>query len=99
MRSEANGSNDSSFMQRLRRLIGRDCRYLGRRCRLVEILPDEGILVLEVREGIPPIQLDQYGQAAYRANEVTQIPIFGADPEDLSDDLLELLAHLDPEPD
>ena len=86
--------NDSGFMQRLRRLIGRDCRYLGQSCRLVEILADEGTLVLEARGGTPPIQTDLYGQAAYRANEVMLIPIFGEDRENISDDLLELLVHL-----
>lgn len=95
MHCGVNNLNDSAFMQRLRRLIGRDCSYLGRRCRLVELLADEGTLVLETREGMPPIQTDLYGQAAYRANEVMHIPIFAEDRESISDDLLELLAHLD----
>jgi hypothetical protein len=86
--------NDSVFLQRLRRLIGRDCRYLGRRCRLVEILAEEGTLVLETRDGEPPIQIDQYGQAAYRAHEFLQIPIFGEGQEALSNELLQLLSTM-----
>lgn len=85
---------DAGFLQRLRKLIGRDCGYLGKRCRLIEILADEGTLVLETREAIPPIQIDQYGQAAYRGNEVVQIPLYGENPEELSDELIELLACL-----
>lgn len=85
---------DSGFIQRLRRLIGRDCQYLGRRCRLIEILAEEGALVLETQEGTPPIQTDQYGQAAYRANELVHISIFGKDREQFSEDLLDLLTGL-----
>jgi hypothetical protein len=85
---------DADFLRRLRRLIGRECEHLGRRCRLIEILADEGTLVLETREGLPPIHADQYGQAAFRANEVVHIPIYGADRDALSEDLLQLLACL-----
>ena len=87
--------DDSGFLLRLRQLLGRDCDYLGRRCHLVEILREEGVLVLEIRDGTPPIQADQYGHAAYRANEIFQIPIFGENREQLSDDLLDLLTCLD----
>jgi len=89
--------NDPGFIQRLRLLIGRNCLYLGRHCQLVEILAEEGTLVLEVREAIPPIQPNLYGQATYRANEVMHVQIFAEDRESLSDDLLELLVHLDTE--
>ncbi|MEA3275929.1 MAG: hypothetical protein U9Q81_11675 [Pseudomonadota bacterium] len=86
--------DDANFLQRLSKLIGRDCRYLGKRCRLIEILADEGTLVLETREQVPPIQIDQYGQPVFRANEVVQIPIFGADPDQFSDELMDVLACL-----
>lgn len=82
--------NDDGFLDRLRGLIGRDCEHLGRRCRLVEVLADEGVLVLESRGGLPPVQLDQFGQASHRANEVVQIPIFGADRDHFSDELMDL---------
>jgi hypothetical protein len=86
--------DDTGFLQRLRRLIGRDCSFLGQRYRLVEVLTDEGTLVLEARGGTPPIQTDQYGQAAFRAHEILHVSIHGPDPEELSDDLMDLLASL-----
>jgi len=38
------------LLRRLRGLIGRECTYLGRSCRLLEILAEEGMLVMETRE-------------------------------------------------
>lgn len=81
---------DAGFLDRLRVLIGRDCEHLGRHCRLVEILEGEGLVVLEQRDGLPPVQVDQFGQASHRGNEVIQIPIFGADRETFSDELMDL---------
>jgi hypothetical protein len=89
--------NDSqSFMERLRRIIGRECRFYGRSCRVVEILIDEGLLVLESREPTPPIQADQYGQAAYRANDHIEVTLFDQ-AGDLSEDLMQLLDGLSAE--
>ena len=85
--------SDDAFLERMRALIGRDCLYYGRGCRIVDILTVDGHLVLETRDGPPPIQTDQYGQAAFRANEHIEVPLFGAD-EDLSVDLLHLLDGL-----
>jgi hypothetical protein len=85
--------DDGIFLERLRSLIGRECEFLGRHCRLIEVLAEDGTLVLEVRELLPPIQTDQYGQALYRGPEVIQVPIF-AGQDDLSDDLKDLLARL-----
>jgi hypothetical protein len=92
---EATRLNHDAFTQRLRRLIGRDCSYRGKHCRLIEILVEEHTLVLEVRDGAPPIHTDQYGRPNFRANELIQLPIFRADPEQLSDELLDLLSRLD----
>jgi len=85
---------DDGFLDRLRGLIGRDCEYLGRHCRLVEVLPGDGILVLEQHGGVPPIQSDQYGHASHRGNEIIQVPIFGADRDHFSDELMDLFACL-----
>ena len=85
---------DKGFLDRLRGLIGRDCEYLGGRCRLLEVLADEGTIVLERRDRLPPIQTDQYGQASHRAQDIVQIPIFGADRDHFSDELLDLFACL-----
>jgi len=85
---------DDAFLDRLRGLIGRDCEYLGGRCRLIDVLADEGTLVLERRGGLPAIQTDQYGHASHRGSEVLQIPIFGKDRDHFSDELMDLLACL-----
>ncbi|MCF7985211.1 MAG: hypothetical protein K9L70_12470 [Thiohalocapsa sp.] len=86
--------NDSEpFIARLRQLIGRDCRYYGRPCRIVEILSAEGRIVLEGREAMPPIQIDQYGQAAFRGNEHIEVPMFNQNSE-FSEDLQHLLDGL-----
>jgi hypothetical protein len=89
-----NGENDQGIMLRLRKLIGRDCEYLGTRCRLVEILADEEVLILEAREHVPPIQMDQYGQAAYRGNDLVQVPIFRRDGTSFSEEIIDLFASL-----
>ncbi|MFP4278665.1 MAG: hypothetical protein ACLFQI_01540 [Halochromatium sp.] len=89
---------DNAFTQRLRALIGRNCCYFGRDCRIVEILPetdrDQGHLVLEAFDQLPPIQTDQFGQAVFRANEHIEVPIHGAQG-DFSDELVHLLDSLD----
>jgi hypothetical protein len=83
--------------QRFRTLIGRDCQYFGRSCRIVEVLPendlDQGQLVLEVFDALPPIQTDQFGQAVFRSNEHIEVPIQGSQGE-LSDELMHLLDGL-----
>jgi hypothetical protein len=85
---------DEGFLEKLRGLIGRDCVYLGSRCRLLEILADEGTIVLERCDSLPPIQTDQYGQASHRAQDIVQIPIFGTDRNHFSDELLDLFSCL-----
>ncbi len=90
--------SDDPFIQRLRSLIGRNCRYLGRDCRIVEVLCETQAspaqLVLEAIDQVPPIQTDQFGQAVFRANEHIEIPLQG--PEgDFSEELMLLLETLD----
>ncbi len=85
---------EDGFVDRLRGLIGRDCDYLGGHCRLIEVLAEEGVLVLERRGGLPPIQTDQYGQACYRGNEVVQVPIYGTNREGFSEEMMDLFACL-----
>lgn len=89
-----NDENDLGLLTRLRKLIGRECDFLGKRCRLVEVLTDQGVLILEARERLPPIQTDQYGQAAYRGNDTMQVPIFGPDRSSFSEEIMDLFANL-----
>jgi len=78
------------LIERMRPLIGRECSYYGRRCRIIELLAPEARLVLEARDALPPIQPDQYGQAAYRSFDHVEVPLFDGDGG-YSDDLLHLL--------
>ncbi|ESQ13599.1 MAG TPA: hypothetical protein DDY14_02820 [Chromatiaceae bacterium] len=83
--------NDADiFIQRLRQLIGQNCSFYGRDCRIVEILMAEAHVVLECREATPPIQADQYGQAISRANEHIEVALFD-DAGELSEELMDLL--------
>ncbi len=88
---------DAVIFDRMRRLIGRDCRWLGQACRVVEVLPREARLVLELREETPPVQIDQYGQATYRANDILELPLFDAHG-DFSEELMLLLDELSDSP-
>lgn len=62
---------------------------------LIELLADEGTVILRCDESTPPIQRDQFGQALRRASETHQVAIFDADGENLSADMLDLMAGLD----
>ncbi|MCG6861901.1 MAG: hypothetical protein LJE70_11565 [Chromatiaceae bacterium] len=85
---------DRLLLQRLRKLIGRNCDYVGKKCLVVDVLSDEHALILEAREHLPPIQSDQYGRAAHRSNEMLQIPIFDDDRTKFSEELMDLFASL-----
>ncbi|MCU0835419.1 MAG: hypothetical protein MUC77_13460 [Chromatiaceae bacterium] len=85
---------DETFLRRLRALIGRECSYLGKHCRVIEVLAEQGTLVLELREALPPIQTDQYGQAVARSAELVEVPLFAGTGDELSEELLDLLATL-----
>ena len=89
MSSETTNEADA-FIQQLRQLIGSDCHYYGRQCRIVEVLATEARVVLEAREATPPIQADQYGQATHRANEHIEVALFDAAGE-FSEELMHLL--------
>lgn len=79
---------------RLTGLLGRTWRHQGQCWRIIDLLPEAGLLVLESADGLPAIQLDQFGRASHRANELRQIPLF--DPGGgLSIDLQALLEDLD----
>jgi hypothetical protein len=86
---------DQEVLRRLRNLIGRNCAYLGRRCLIIDVVSEEGALILETREGPPPIQVDQYGQPTNRANELLQVPIYGSGESWYSEEILDLFASLD----
>ncbi len=85
--------NDLEFFRRIRKMIGRHSRHLGRRCLLIEVLSDEAVLVLRYQDGSPLIQGDQFGHAVRRTAEIVEVPVFtGQGREQLSDEVLELLS-------
>jgi hypothetical protein len=85
---------DTALLQRLRSLLGHRCEHDGKIWRLIDILPDEGLAVLESDLARPPIQMDQYGRASHRANAILQVqildPVEGALTREIQD-LLECL--------
>lgn len=85
------------LLTRLRTHLGRRCQHAGRHWRLVEILATDGRLVLESQDPEPPIQADQYGNAAFRAPEHLELALFtdGGEP---TTDLTQLLQALDGAP-
>lgn len=60
---------------RLTGLIGRELDWLGRRCRIVELLPEGPSLVLEAVGAEPSIQANQYGEATRRAVETHTVAL------------------------
>jgi hypothetical protein len=81
-------------LTRLRTHLGRRCQLGGRAWRLVEILAADGRLVLESQEPEPPIQADQYGNAAFRGPEHVELCLF-TPQGDPTPDLHRLLYALD----
>lgn len=84
----------NELLTRLRTHLGRRCQHAGRHWRLVEVLAADGRLVLESQDPEPPIQADQYGNAAFRAPEHLELALFteGGEP---TEDLTRLLQALD----
>ncbi|WP_295886715.1 hypothetical protein [uncultured Thiohalocapsa sp.] len=82
------------LLTQLRTHLGRRCLHAGRHWRLVEVLAADGRLVLESQEAEPPIQPDQYGNAAFRAPEHIELPLFTAEGEPTTE-LTGLLRSLD----
>lgn len=66
---------DAELLQRLRALLGHRCEHDGQVWRLIDVLPGEGLVVLESDLARPPIQMDQYGRASHRANAISQVRI------------------------
>jgi hypothetical protein len=85
---------DPQVIRRLRALIGRPCVHEGQACRVLDLLTDEGILVVEFSGTPRDIQLDQFGQASHRGPAVGEIRILGLDGSGLSEELAALLEGL-----
>jgi hypothetical protein len=85
---------DAVLLQRLRTLIGHRCEHEGQVWRLIDILPDEGLAVLESVLARPPIQMDQYGRASHRADAILQVRILDPVEGELTLEMQDLMECL-----
>jgi hypothetical protein len=83
-----------NLMTDLRAHVGRRLTLGGRPWRIVEVLETDGRLVLESQDAEPPIQPDQYGNAAGRAQEHLELKLL-TDAGEPTPDASRLLAALD----
>jgi len=65
--------------EEMRRWIGREVAYEGRVCRIVELLEDQGALVVECTGDERTIQANQYGDATRRVPRTLTIPLTDED--------------------
>jgi hypothetical protein len=87
-----------ALKDQLATLLGRIWREGDESWRLIALLPEAGLLVLESTEDRPAIQLDQFGRASHRAPELRQVSIYAPDGGALSAELGAILADLGPQP-
>lgn len=81
------GWMSGTTLKDLRALVGREVRYQGLRCTLVDILEDPAIAVLRPLGADPVIQADNYGQPMRHAPQIYELPVFAADGHTLSAEL------------
>ncbi|HSO83555.1 hypothetical protein [Thiocapsa sp.] len=85
---------DTALLQQVRSLLGHRCEHDGQVWRLIDILPGEGLVVLESDLASPPIQMDQYGRASHRANAILQVRILDPVEGEITLEMQELLECL-----
>ncbi|MES9844126.1 MAG: hypothetical protein ABW162_15160 [Candidatus Sedimenticola sp. PURPLELP] len=86
--------NDDQLIERLRQLIGNHVRYLQQNWTLIEILADQGAIVLSSLDSESPIQADQYGQPARRSPETLLVPLFDANTDNYTEEAMEIFSNL-----
>ncbi len=70
----------SPTIENLRRLLGIEVEYLGRRCRIVEVLEEGPQLVVQCLDQ-RAIQANQYGDASRRVPETHALPVSELDAD------------------
>ena len=80
-------NDDPDILARLQALAGREVRYQGMRCLVVEILHDPPMLVLRPVGAEPVIQADNFGKPMRHAPQLFELPVFGGDGRTLSAEL------------
>ena len=73
----------SLSIESLRNLLGIEVEFLGRRCRIVEVLEEGPQIVVQCLEQ-RTIQPNQYGDASRRVPETHALPVAELDPEFLA---------------
>jgi hypothetical protein len=74
-------------LARLRSLVGRELRYQGMRCTLVEVLDEPPVVVLRPINAAPVIQADNFGKPMRQAPQLYELPVFAPDGVSLSAEL------------
>jgi len=82
-----------SILSRIRALIGKRFLHRGEACTVVEVLADGNALILRGAPLSKIIQRDQFGRPVRRVGKTWEIPIFTANGENLSPELLDLLGN------
>ena len=85
--------DDQNFIQRLRPLIGKHFKHLGREWELIEVLADEGAVVLADPANSSVIQTNLFGEPSRKGPETVLVPLYGSSHDTLSEELIELLAN------
>lgn len=85
--------DDKDFIQRIRPLIGNHFVHLGRKWELIEVLADEGAVVLAAPSHTAVIQTNLFGEPSRKGPETVLVPLYGSSHDTLSEELIELLAN------
>lgn len=88
----------ADILERLAGLVGREVRYQGMRCSVVELLHDPPMLVLRPVGAEPVIQSDNFGKPMRHAPQLFELPVFGGDGRSLSAELKLVSVPTDPAP-
>lgn len=75
------------ILEELARLVGREVRYQGMPCTVVEVLHDPPMLVLRPVDAEPVIQPDNFGKPMRHAPQLFELPVFAGDGRGLSAEL------------
>jgi hypothetical protein len=88
--------DQDDILEDLARLVGREVRYQGMSCSVIEVLHDPPMLVLRPVGAEPVIQPDNFGKPARHAPPLFELPVFAGDGRSLSAELK--LVSLTPDP-
>lgn len=75
-------------------MIGNHVHYLEQDWVLIDVLADEGAIILSSLERDAPIQPDQYGQPARRSPETLLVPLFDSNTEAYTEEAMEIFSNL-----